>query len=46
MHASTTDLYGKISIDKNDTVKTKRDEYNSRHGINIYNDSIYEKDFR
>ena len=46
MHASASDLYGKINIDKNDTVKTKRDEYNSRHGINIYNDSIYEKDFR
>ena len=42
MHASPLDLYGTNSI----AGKDKYDEYNSRHGIDIYNDSIYERDFR
>ena len=46
MQASSTDLYGNIKINESDSVKSKRDEYNQRHRINIYNDSVYEKDFR
>lgn len=46
MQASSVDLYGNIKINESDSVKSKRDEYNQRHHINIYNDSVYEKDFR
>lgn len=42
MHASPLDLYGTNSI----AGKNKYDEYNSRHGIDMYNNSIYERDFR
>ena len=42
MHASPLDLYGTNSI----AGKDKYDEYNSRHGIDTYNNSIYERDFR
>lgn len=42
MHASPLDLYGTNEFGGKD----KYDEYNSRHGIDIYNNSIYERDFR
>ena len=42
MHASPLDLYGTNEFGGKD----KYDEYNSRHNIDIYNNSIYERDFR
>ena len=42
MHASPLDLYGTNEFGG----KAKYDQYNSRHNINLYNNSIYERDFR
>ena len=42
MHASPLDLYGTNEFGG----KPKYDQYNNRHNINLYNNSIYERDFR
>ena len=42
MHASPLDLYGTNEFGG----KAKYDQYNNRHNINLYNNSIYERDFR
>ena len=42
MHASPLDLYGTNEFGG----KSKYDQYNNRHNINVYNNSIYERDFR
>jgi len=45
MKASPDELYG-INQDKESIYTKYYKDFNEKHGINFYNDSVYERDFR